>query len=106
MVFLCDSDPRPPSRLGRVDDTLWARVGSSGVGVVGARGGAKDPQDVSHGVSRREWRWHRPGIKLGENSACSEEGSRSRMSRPVKKNQPPDSQADFYFKSAGRNPDS
>lgn len=41
VVFLCDSDPRPPSRLGRVDDTLWARVGSSGVGVLGARGGRR-----------------------------------------------------------------
>lgn len=48
----------------------------------------RDESRESRQISRREWRWHRPGIKLEENSAYSRVGSRSRLSQPVKKISP------------------
>ena len=44
VVCMCDSEARPPSRLGRVDHALWARAGFSGVWMLGAQ----NLQDVSH----------------------------------------------------------
>lgn len=54
VVFLCDSDARPPSRLGRADDALWARDGSLGFvcwGRVGGEGSARCESRRLHGRS-------------------------------------------------------
>lgn len=98
VVFLCDSDPRPPSRLGRADEALWARLGSSGVGVLGARGGQKDLQNVSHGVFtegvEEAQAWNKTE---GELRLCRGGVQIAIVTASEKKAQHPDSQADFYF---------
>lgn len=44
VVLLGDSDSRPPSRLGRLHEALWARAGSAGFVSRGRVGGATELQ--------------------------------------------------------------